>query len=344
MAGKQSSKRILLPIGGGKDSVVTAELLKKSGANITLFRMGSHPLITDIAHVAGLPLITTKRTLSPALFELNEEGALNGHVPITAYLSVLSVLMALLYDFDAVALSSERSANEGNVEFKGLMVNHQWSKSLEFEKNFRRFVAESIGSPIEFFSALRPFSELKIAELFSHYPQYFSHVTSCNTNWKILKDKTNGPADRSAAPDQSKTDTKPGLDSKYPRREGWCGRCPKCAFVFATLAAFLPRKTLESIFGSNFYDSPELLPVFRELLGLQNFKPFECVGTREETIAAFLLAKERGDLQDTLAMKMFEKEVSPGVKDPEALLEKALAPAKHHCIPPQFLDAILPKL
>lgn len=182
-------KRILVPIGGGKDSMVTIEQLRKTGADLTLLRMEPHPLIDELSHAAGLPMMTVRRQLSPALFDVNDEGALNGHVPITAYLSILSCLMALLYDYDAVAMSNERSANVGNVEFKGMVVNHQWSKSVEFERMLRRYLADTILTNTEYFSAVRPYSELKIAQIFAQYPEYFGRVTSCNKNWKILEDE-----------------------------------------------------------------------------------------------------------------------------------------------------------
>jgi hypothetical protein len=307
--------RILVPIGGGKDSLVTIELLKKSGANLALFRMRHHPLIDELAHRTGLPLLTVKRSLSPALFDLNEQGALNGHVPITAYLSILSILLALLYDFDAVAMSNESSANEGNVQFNGMEVNHQWSKSLEFEKMLRTYVRQSIGTDIEYFSLLRPFSELKIAEHFTHYPQYFHSFTSCNTNWKILAATTSNTG-------------------------RWCGKCPKCASIFALLAAFLKKDQLTDIFGANLFANEAFIPLYRTLLGIEGMKPFECVGTLDETKAAFLLTKQRGDLNETPVMKMFTTEVLPTIKNSEKLMSDALALRIYHCIPPPYSQLI----
>lgn len=306
-------KRILVPIGGGKDSVVTAELLKKTGANLTLLRMEPHPIIEELGHAIGVPLLTVRRILSPTLFELNKQGALNGHVPITAYLSILSCLLAVLYDFDAVAMSNERSANEGNVEYKGMTINHQWSKSEEFERMMQRYLGESILTNTAYFSLLRPLSELRITEIFTSYPQYFSTTTSCNKNWKILSEE---PAAM------------------------WCCSCPKCAFVFSCMAAFLPKEALKNMFGSILYEDEALLPLYRELLGLEKFKPFECVGTSDEVRAAFLLAKMRGELNDTVVMKMFEAEVLPAIKDPKKLIEEALVPSIQHSIPHSLLSIL----
>ncbi len=309
-----NQKRIINPIGGRKDSNATVALLKNTGAQLTLLRVGPHPIIEQLAHSAGLPLLNVRRSLSPALFDLNEQGALNGHVPITAYISILSILIALLYDFDAVVMSDEASASEGNMSFYGMEINHQWSKSLEFEKMLRKYIQGSIGSRVEYFSLLRPFTELGITEIFSKYPQYFHGFSSCNTNWKILSKNESGPR--------------------------WCNQCPKCASVFAALAAFLPKETLKGIFDAILYENETLIHLYRELLGISGHKPFECVGTADETKTAFLLAMRRGDLSDTPVMKMFVAEVLPTISDPDKLINEALAPRSGHCIPPTFSPLI----
>ncbi len=287
--------RTLVPIGGGKDSVVTMERLRAK-ADLTLFRIGHHPLIDELARVAGLPLLTIKRALAPELFELNASGALNGHIPITAYLSCVTIAIAILYDFDAVAMSNEKSANIGNVMFKGKEINHQWSKSEEFEQAFHTYVKTFITSRVEYRSELRSMNELQIAEQFVKYPQYFPCTTSCNTNWRILSKNSPSPSPSDA------------------RRGGggqgvgvWCCTCPKCAFVFALYTAFLPKQAVLDIFCKNLFDDASLTPLYKELLGLEGFKPFECVGTPEETKEAFTLAHKKGEWTDTAIMKMFLK-------------------------------------
>jgi len=321
--------KLLVPIGGGKDSTVTAELLKKAGFDVTLFRIGKHPLIEQAAKIAGLPLLTVERHLAPELFKLNAEGALNGHVPITAYLSFLSVVIAELYGFQYIVMSNERSANEGNTEYLGEQINHQWSKSLECERMFRKY-CESIGVSVEYFSLLRPLSELSIVKIFSTLPQYFSCVTSCNTNWRLT-------APLSPVPSPTGGGVRGGGQAR------WCGNCPKCAFAFAMFAAFLPKKMLQEIFGKNLFDEESLQPFFRQLLGLEGFKPFECVGTPEETKAAFLLAEARGDLNDSKAMQVFKMEVKPTIGDGKTLIASVLEPSNEHCIPEQFLS-VLPEV
>ncbi|MDD4287395.1 MAG: hypothetical protein PHN33_03545 [Candidatus Peribacteraceae bacterium] len=336
---RTNGQRLLVPIGGGKDSIVTAELLKKAGYNVTLLRIGRHPLIEQTAKTASLPLLTVERHLAPELFKLNAEGALNGHVPITAYLSFLSIVVAELYGFHAVVMSNERSASEGNVDYLGEQINHQWSKSLEFERLFQQYT-ESIGTNVQYFSLLRPLSELSIAKIFSTFPKYFTCTTSCNTNWKITA-RPVPEIDARSSDHNNKQHTLPSPSGRGAGGEGrWCGHCPKCAFAFAMFAAFLSKKTLLEIFGRNLFDEEPLQPFYRQLLGLEGFKPFECVGTPKETKAAFLLAHDRGDLDESKAMQIFLKEVKPKIKDGKTLIASVLRQSEEHCIPSQFLSLI----
>ncbi|PIR54374.1 hypothetical protein COU75_01150 [Candidatus Peregrinibacteria bacterium CG10_big_fil_rev_8_21_14_0_10_42_8] len=279
---KQSTGRVLVPIGGGKDSVVTVEKLKAEGRDITLLRMGSHPLIDNMVSVMNLHCITVKRKLPRTLFEMNEQGAMNGHVPITALLSTLSVFIAEMFNFDEIAMSNEKSANEGNIEYLGKNINHQWSKSAEFENAFATYVKTYINPNLLYYSKLREMTELEIAGEFVKHPQYFDCTTSCNKNWKI-SGKLEG--------------------------QRWCGTCPKCTFVFALMAAHVKKDAVLSIFNQNIFDNSDTIPLFKQLLGKEGFKPFECVGTPEETIQAFTMIKERGDFNDTPVMKIFTETV-----------------------------------
>jgi len=307
--GKDTNRRILVPIGGGKDSVVTIELFKRLGHNCTLFRMGDHPLINKAAKVSGLPCITVKRKLSGELFDLNEGGALNGHIPISAYLSWLSVVSSILYGFNAIAMSNEKSANEGNTEYLGKVINHQWSKSLEFEKLFQEYLSNFVTKDIDYFSALRPLTELQIVKLYSLFPQYFPCTTSCNKNWRIVEEKP---------------------------KQRWCCECPKCAFAFSILSAFLSKEILMDMFGKNLFEEENLTDTFNQLLGISGVKPFECVGTKEETTAAFILAYQRGDMNDTIIMEYFSRKVLPSIDNQEKIINDSLNPSDEHAIPPDY--------
>lgn len=271
--------KFLVPFGGGKDSIVTLELLRKARVAQTLYRNGAHPFITEALEVTGLPSIQTERKLDPALFELNKEGAINGHVPITTYLSFLTVVVGLLYGFEGVVWSNERSANFGNVSLFGKQINHQWSKSQEAEQAIRSYIAKYIAADFQYLNMLRPYSELKIAQIFTSFPQYFLTTTSCNRNWKI---------------------------SSATAHQHWCGECAKCAFSFLLFSAFLPLEKVTEIFGKNLFEDSSLLALYKELAGLEGIKPFDCVGTPEEVIAAFKLASKQDAVRETVLWKKLQ--------------------------------------
>src|SRR3989344_9044657 len=252
---KKLSNNILLPIGGGKDAIVTYEILKQAGHNVRPFILNPKKEQLAILRVAkaNSPIIV-QRTIDPKLLELNRKGYLNGHTPFSAYLAFLCTLCAALFDYKYIALSDERSSNEGNVEYLGHTVNHQYSKSFDFEKKFRAYSKKYLVINAEYFSFLRPLYELQIAKIFAHYPKYFSAFLSCNEAHKTAS------------------------GSKKPTGK-WCGKCSKCLFVFASLYPFVEEKQLVNIFGANLFEDQSLIPLMEELVGERSFKPFECVGT-----------------------------------------------------------------
>jgi hypothetical protein len=66
-------------------------------------------------------------------------------------------------------------------------INHQYTKSLEFEARFSEFIEENITN-IKYFSFLRPYSEEKITELFlEKCEKIFDIFSSCNKNF--IQDK-----------------------------------------------------------------------------------------------------------------------------------------------------------
>ncbi|MGO9582450.1 MAG: endonuclease domain-containing protein, partial [Acidimicrobiales bacterium] len=205
---------IAVPIGGGKDSIVLVEALKAAGpaedVPTWLVAINKRPAMERIAQVAGLPFASITRTISPRLLELNSAGALNGHVPITAIVSLIAVAAGYVYGYDTTLMALERSADEATALIDGVAVNHQWSKSTECELGLRSVIRESVSSSIEYCSGLRSCGELEIARWFAGLPAYHSGFRSCNQVF------------RSGA-----------------QFDGWCGRCPKCRFVFLVLAPFL---------------------------------------------------------------------------------------------------------
>lgn len=245
-------KGIIIPIGGGKDSNVTMELLKDYKEDTLCFRIGTKEIPLECAKIAGFSrdkVIEIERTIDKNLLKLNEEGYLNGHTPFSAIVAFLSYLVAFLLEKKYIALSNEDSANQSNVV--GEKINHQYSKTFEFEKDFREFVKENIDTDIEYFSMLRPITELQIAMLFSRLKPYHKVFKSCNVGSK-----------------------------KEPWK--WCCNCPKCLFVYTILSPFLYKEELIDVFGEDLFEKESLRKTFLELCGFEKTKPFECVGTYEE--------------------------------------------------------------
>jgi hypothetical protein len=310
-----NKSRTLVPVGGGKDSVVTLELLKKAKKNIQCFSLNPTEATQRIMKVAGCkkPIIV-KRKIDKKLLELNRKGFLNGHTPFSAYLAFLSVLVAGIFNYKYIAFSNERSSNEGNLKYRGKIINHQWSKSFEFEKKFRNYSKKYLIPEVEYFSLLRPLYEIQIVKLFSKYPKYFPVFLSCNEAYKTVS------------------------GTKKPFKK-WCGKCPKCLFVWVCLYPFLEEKKLMKIFGKNLFEDKKLLPIMQELIGERRFKPFECVGTKKETISAFYLSWKKANRVGYIPflLKYFGRKILPKYPNLEKESKKILTSwTKLHNLPQEF--------
>lgn len=310
-------RRTAVPVGGGKDSVVTIEALKAAGEPIVLVSVGDYEPIREVGRVAGIPRIVIRRRISPALLELNERGALNGHVPISAILAFILAAAAVLYGFDAVAMSNERSADDANLLWKGLGINHQYSKSSAFERDFQDLIESQVMRGFRYFSFLRPFSELAITAAFSRAPRGYRDVfRSCNTAFRL---------------------------DRARRGRRWCRDCPKCRFVFLALAPFLSPDEMAGIFGGNMLEDATQEQGFADMLGLGEHKPFECVGEVDECVAALVLLAASPEWRGARLVRRFAEEILPGVDDPERLVAEAFRPRKLDSVAARF-RALLPEI
>lgn len=268
--------KYIIPIGGGKDSVVTLDLLMSANRDIKPFIINPRGATTECCSVAGFSeeeTIICKRTIDSHLLELNAQGCINGHTPFSAMLAFTTLLISALTKRKHIALSNEDSASESTV--KGSEVNHQYSKSLEFENDFRSYVKEFISPEFNYFSFLRPLSELHIAKLFSKL-NYQSVFKSCNVGSK---------------------------------QNIWCGKCPKCLFAFIILSPFVEKEELINIFSKNLFADKDLEEYFLQLCGERETKPFECVGTVSEVRAALALClrNRKEDYENDYLMKIFQR-------------------------------------
>ncbi len=258
----KSLDHVLVPVGGGKDSIVTMELMKKAGKKLTFFTVGKDQASEDIISIfegkyGKVPRLQIDRKLDPTLLELNIRGYLNGHTPFSSIIAFTSFTEAIFARLPLIALSNEKSANEETGVYQGVNINHQYSKTFEFESDFRAYIETQFDDAPVYFSLLRPLFEIQISQIFTRYPEYFSVFRSCN-----IGKKTNS----------------------------WCGDCAKCLFVFLLLSAFIPPGEVIEIFGKDLFSNPELVPLLKQLTGDAPMKAFECVGTRAETMVALYLS------------------------------------------------------
>jgi UDP-N-acetyl-alpha-D-muramoyl-L-alanyl-L-glutamate epimerase len=307
-----TTQRILVPVGGGKDSAVALEIVRRSGLECSLFSLGDAPPIARTAAVAGLPRLLARRTLDPRLRALNEAGAVNGHVPVTAIVSSAALLAAALNGYGTVAMANERSASQGNVRWDGVEVNHQFSKGLRAEQLLSAALAQ-IAPEMRSFSILRPASELAIARAFARMQRYHGAFTSCNALFR------SDPARRASS---------------------WCCECPKCRFVFLALAPFSEPAHLREVFARDLLDEEDQFEGFALLTATGGHKPFECVGEEQESIAAVRLLARDERWRGHRVVRRLVAEVLPLHPADAGDPERVLALGDEHAVPAALMAEV----
>ncbi|MEQ8446113.1 MAG: hypothetical protein RIB57_09520 [Pelagibacterium sp.] len=309
--------RALVLIGGGKDSLVSVQLLESAGAEMTLFAVNPKGPILTSAERSDLPFLTVDRVLDPEMIALGQQpGYYNGHVPSTAINSMIAALASLLYGYGNIVLSNERSASEGNIEFDGRQANHQYSKSIDFERAIRDVLSTATSGSLGYFSLLRPYSEARIAALFTRSNRYDDVFSSCNRNFRLS-----------------------GHDGPL-----WCGQCPKCHFVFLIFAPHMDKDRLTAIFGQNVLDNADNIAPYRELTGLSGHKPWECVGEILEAAACLWRIADHPDWRDSAVVKALKPDLE-SFYGPARLLsayEEFMTDSADHLIPDHIENAVAP--
>jgi hypothetical protein len=290
-------ERVLVPFGGGIDSVVTSATLSDQ-LEQTLFIVspssGRFTPLEETAAVTGLKIVRATRHLDAQLLS-DDDSFFHGHVPVTAMVTLLAAAAAVASGRGGVVMSNEHSASAANLRWGDLEVNHQWSKSLDAEILIADALTERLGDQLTVASFLRDRSEIWVAKNFSELPQYHHVFRSCNRAFAQARDR---------------------------RLDTWCGECDKCLFINLMLAPFLSRADLVDIFHHEPLSDERRSDQLRVLVGVGvAFKPFECVGDPEESAAALRRVTELDEWRDEAQLAALAVEANAAVAF-ETLLEQ----------------------
>lgn len=257
-SGMVMREHALMLNGGGKDTVVAAEMLKRGGQSFTWLTVHANDTRRKIVELSGnRDSVEIEYELDP---RIEQQAAYAwGHVPQVSIFLAIGTLVALLTQTRYVVVGNERSSNYGNLSFRGSEINHQYTKSFAYERDFHDFVRRRVCTGIDVCSVLRPFHDVQLAELFASLKNYHRDFVSCNR----------------------------GI-----RNGQWCRQCEKCAFTALALGPFLARDELSMIFGEDVLARPGIR---RHIIALAcgDTKPWECVGTKEECQLALRLLLDR---------------------------------------------------
>jgi len=280
---------ILLGVGGGKDAIYAFETLERSGFSTDLLftfhntsnRQQRGLLAEFMAHKYHRKVFSVERIENPSekidfMIKRQKEKGIRPSAPAASSNAVRMAIVALKFGYSNIVTANEKSADFGNTMYCGKLVNHQYSKSLEFEKTFNHLLSNLFNREISYFSLLKPLYEIRIAQGFSKLDEYFPLFVSCNSS-----------------------------------NSQWCHSCSKCAFVYSILSGFLIPKKINQIFQSNLFNEPNLIQNFQELMGITGIKPLECVGEKEEVWLSMALALELG--HTGVVLDIFKKEVLPNI-------------------------------
>jgi hypothetical protein len=282
-------ERALLLNGAGKDSILSSEILKSSGTAFDFFAFAPTPAHKTIGRLVGAKTIQVRRHRDSSINLFMSFLRVSSAYPSVSTFTFVATLLSELLGYNNIVFSNEKSADFGNFNYRGLEVNHQWCKSSEAEKMTNDYIQKYITPDITTSSLLRKYSEIEIVRLFAKYPQYLDQVTSCNNYFWL-----------------------PRPVQYFMRHSYWCGRCPKCVFLFACFSAFLPKEKVVHMFGANLYENKKLLPLFKSILGIEGFKPLDCVGEPEEMVLAMHYAAKSGEYAKTPAIEMFGEHFGDG--------------------------------
>jgi hypothetical protein len=251
----------LVMFSGGKDSLALTYAIRDGATDFFLYNPTSAQRALAESLADGGSIIEARRRILPELLELNANGHPNGHTPYSAYLALAAMLAGYLHGNPVAVAGNSRSDDEPNVtEYLGRPVNHQWTKSHEFEAAIGRYRDRWLPEAPAYSSPLRPLYELQIIRSLAGHLDAYLQTASCN--------RTKG--------------------------DGWCRECAKCAWVFLATSALFGHELAVRKAGGDMFTDPALSPLYEAMAGLSGDKPFECTGTEEEVRSAIQAAAQPG--------------------------------------------------
>ena len=255
---KELNGRLLLN-GGGKDGLASAYLMNEAQIDFDLFQIGTGTAQARAAKILNKKPYIFKRNMDSRRYEQKYSG----HKPTSAAIAIAATLCAYLLGKNEVISSNENSANEPNANIDSISINHQYSKTYEFENDFSELLIQK-KIPIKYFSLLRPLQELQIIKIFANESKYHMSFVSCN----------------------------------HGQRKGyWCMQCAKCAFINLAFTAILPTSTEKIFKVKDSINLPALYDHIAALIDSHIPKPFECVGNLLECQIAAKLIIDNPDVK-----------------------------------------------
>lgn len=267
--------KILSFCGGGKDSLVSARIFETLGIPYASFAYSNsiygtaqkqHRIINRL--LEGLKPKKIHRQyvydsfVDCPILEIDKKIASKAITAAETPSSIFASLPIVLSEgYRYIALGHEKSANVGNLiwDKTGEDVNHQWGKSYAAEMLINNYIQENLIDNFSYFSILQPIYDVVIFNLLRENIDLVPQTHSCNIE-------------------------KP-----------WCKKCAKCAYVWLNYMAYLPTKLVNDMFDNvNLFDLEENQLSFKQMVGLGEHTPFECIGRIEESRLAFHLCRQKG--------------------------------------------------
>ncbi|MEM9923040.1 MAG: hypothetical protein AAF915_04700 [Cyanobacteria bacterium P01_D01_bin.50] len=321
----QGDTPVLVCSGGGKDSLVMYKLLERGGISFSSYSYAGtaygkvakqfsliEHLLQHTSPVRVHRHYGFSDYVDTPIAELHPEYGTSKMPemdffcpPPTSIFCILPV--ALQHGYSQIIVGHERGADTGSLiwDKTGEEVSHAWCKSTQSDRLLGEYVKQELVCNVNYFSLLRPIYDTVIFSLLQRDSNALKDTHSCNLG-------------------------KP-----------WCERCAKCAYVYLCCMAYLPQEQVKSVFSDNLFDTPENQIWYRELLGLEKHKAFECVGEIDEVRLAFEICRRKG--LSGKAIEMFVNEIA--LQDYQAITEKYTDVNINYSQIPQWIaEKVIPQM